>query len=255
MTTLDDQRMPRARLRRWLVVVSVTVVMLLMIGAAIVALGELVGRPVIAGIIADELEQALPGTPVEVEVAGIDPIVVQLARGSLDEVEVHSPALPVCDASVEASVVLHGVPLDRAQPVRWARGVFVIDETALNTLIVPNATSSAITIDAGEFRYERELNVFGVRKTVAVRFAPELRGDELAFVPFAVDADASDAPAIGLERIDLTLFAFSFCVAELLPEAVTITGITTEPGRVLVSATAHDLALDAASLSRTGNCA
>lgn len=253
----DDERMPRPRRRAWPIALAVTLTVLIVLAGAALALGETLARPAIERAVAAELDAVLPAgsAPAAVTVTG-PPVALQLLSGALD-LRLRVPGILVRGATVDAEVTAAGVPLDRSRPVGEASGVFVVDEAALNALIVPNSATSPIAIGEGTVRYEREGSVFGRRVGFAVVFAPELRGDELAFTPVSVEATSPVAGSGALDLstlIDASEFAFSFCVAELLPEDVRVTGVRAEPGRITVTAAATGLALDAESLARTGSC-
>ncbi len=253
----EDERMLRPRRRAWPIALAVTLTVLIVLAGAALALGETLARPAIERAVAAELDAALPAgsAPATVTVTG-GPVVLQVLSGALD-LRLRVPGILVRGARVDAEVTADGVPVDRSRPVREASGVFTVDEVALNALIVPNSATGPITIGAGTVRYEREGSVFGRRVGFAVAFAPELRGDELAFTPVSLEATSpmGGAGALDLsEFIDASEFAFSFCVAELLPEGVRVTGVSAEPGRITVTAAATGLSLDAASLARTGRC-
>lgn len=258
MTATEDERMLRPKRRAWPVVVGLIVAALLVLAGGALVLGDVVARPAIERVVADQLMDALPpgSSRPDVQIVGA-PLALQLLDGALDRVEITDLMVGVEGGTVDAVIALEGVPIDREQPVRAASGTLSIDETVLNALVKPGSASSPMTIGEGTVRYERELDVAGFTVAVGLTLRPELADGLVTFVPESVDAVGATGLGgrLDLERlVDLTGFAFDICVAEHLPAGVDLTALRVAPGGISADLVARDLHLNSTALANTGAC-
>lgn len=236
---------PRRRGRTGLAVLIVFV--------ALLAAGAVLADNAARGYAESQIERQLAGvTTVKAHIGGF-PFLTQYFSGSLERVEVDAPQLQVAGASVAATVVATGVPVDRSKPIQRVTGSFTMDQTALNLLAAKAVKAPPLTLGAGILSYHGTLSVLGQQLAFTVQLEPRIEGGYLVLTPTKAQLDNGPAAAAKLLG-NLQKYAIPICIAQYLPATASVTAVTVTPGLLRVDAVATGLVLSPASLSRTGTC-
>lgn len=244
---------PAPRKRRWPMVLIIVVVLVgAIIGAFFIADGLARGAAQSAASAA--VTQRIPGAEnVKVDIGG--PIfLLQVARGSLDDVELTVDGAQLGGAPVDISAHASGVPLDTDKPVATLDGTARLSADALNVLIAASGHEGAVSLADGGISYEVTRSVLGIPLSFTVTATPEATGPAIVFHPTGAQVAAGSA-AIDVSGIVDAIIAdegLSVCVASELPAGVSIDSVTVTDAAALVSFSAKNLALSDAS--NVGSC-
>ncbi|WP_167140334.1 DUF2993 domain-containing protein [Diaminobutyricimonas sp. TR449] len=248
---MTDAALPRRRRGRvigWVLGLALLIVVLLVVA-------DIGGRAFAENRAEQELQSRLPSgsSPAEVSIGGFS-FLQQLIAGQFDRVDVSVAELVIAETSVGADLTGFGVPLDQSQPVSELTGQFTIDEAALNTALQARGFTGPVTLGEQQATYTTDVELFGQTVDLLVTLVPELEGDVVRLVPTSIESpDAGTSVALD-QFLDPERLAIPFCVAEVLPEGVQVTGIEISGGVVRLDAEASDFPLNAAALSTTGTC-
>ncbi|MHB1234748.1 MAG: LmeA family phospholipid-binding protein [Microbacteriaceae bacterium] len=236
---------PRRRGRTGLAVLIVFVVLL--------AVGAVLADNAARAYAESQIERQLAGvTAVKAHIGGF-PFLTQYFSGSLERVEIDAPQLQVAGATVAATVVATGLPVDRSRPVQRITGSFSMDQNALNMLAAKAVKAPPLTLGAGVLSYHGTLTVLGQQLAFTVQLEPRIEGGYLVLTPTKAQLDNGPADAAKLLGT-LQKYAIPICIAQYLPATTSVTAVTVTPGLLRVDAVATGLVLSSASLSRTGTC-
>ena len=217
--------------------------------------------------IAGEIDAGLPaGVTGDVDVAiGGTSVIVQYLTGSFERVELTAPALSVNDVPASVSIVATGVPTDTSAPIGHVDGTIDLDQAALNSLLQTAlaeadadqaAQGAELTLGTNEITYTGELSVFGLSIGYQATATPSVTDDSLVLTP--TDAQvASGAGSLDVSRlVDLALGStpISLCVADYLPQGVTLSDVQTTPERARITLESSTLTLTEQSLTTLGSC-
>jgi hypothetical protein len=203
--------------------------------------------------IAEKLPKNVSGD-VAVSIGGFS-FLAQLLAGSFDDVTLDAPALTVDGIPVDAHVVASGVPTDLNKPVKNATATFSLSEAAVNSIVkIPGA--GAITLADGSAGYTGSADLFGfsIGYTVAAT-ASVAPGNTIVFTPTKVElSSGSSTLDVGQLLSGIQNTQIPVCVADRLPQSITVTGIQLAPGSATVDVTGSDIPLTADGIRTVGSC-
>jgi hypothetical protein len=252
---------PRRR-RRWIGwLTALAVVAVLLIVAYVVA--ERVARERVADTLRDELRSALalPAShPVSIDL-GAGSMLAQLARGSIDAAEADLDDVPLGELTGDVHVSATGLPLKENQPVTTLRAGVTVDEENVQKLrdYIADLELDSIALGDGVVDVETKFALFGLTVPVKATVVPSVDGGAVLFTPESVEVNGVTLP---LEAVLDSRFGGvaeslvptqSFCVAELLPEAMRLTGVDVTPRAFTLDVTG-DGAVLGKGLERLGSC-
>jgi hypothetical protein len=253
-------RRPRRRLRNGLIVLAILLVLL----AIAVFAGERWARSYAADEVRERVATALslPDSS-GVDVAFGDGLfLLQVAKGSIDELNLDIDAVDLGTLSGSATAMAHGVPIDGASPVGDVDIDFTIPEDQLTALastftegVVDNIgiTDQAISL-------ETTLNVLTFSVPVSLGFLPSAADGEIVFTPDSIDLNGAtltadelrDGPFGGVAAP--LLEPRPFCVASELPEALTLDDAQVGGSGFVLTFGGTEVSLNEADLAVKGAC-
>jgi len=217
--------------------------------------------------IAGEIDAGLPAGvsgDVDVTIGGAS-VIVQYLTGSFERVELTAPTLTVNDVPASVSIVATGVPTDTSQPIGHVAGTIDLDQAALNTLLQtalaeadadPAARNAELELGTDQITYTGELSVFGLPIGYQATATPSVTADSLVLTPTdaRVTSGAGGLDVSGLLDLALGDEPISVCMAQYLPQGVTLTDVETTPERARITLESSTLTLTEQSLSTLGSC-
>jgi len=217
--------------------------------------------------IAGEIDAGLPAGvsgDIDVTIGGAS-VIVQYLTGSFERVELTAPTLTVNDVPASVSIVATGVPTDTSQPIGHVAGTIDLDQAALNTLLQtalaeadadPAARNAELELGTDQITYTGELSVFGLPIGYQATATPSVTADSLVLTPTdaRVTSGAGGLDVSGLLDLALGDEPISVCMAQYLPQGVTLTDVETTPERARITLESSTLTLTEQSLSTLGSC-
>ncbi|MER3389534.1 MAG: DUF2993 domain-containing protein [Microcella sp.] len=255
---------PHDRRRRRRILIAVGVVLALL-GALVAAalVGESIARQQGSLLIATEVREVFgldEDHPVEVEFVGFS-VLAQVAGGELDGVTVGVPGLPVGELRGDLEIFASGVPLDLEQPTERLQAVYRVAEGDLAGLsgFLAGTVVNDIALDDRLIRFGTGFDLFGVSFELAVGVEPAVRDGRLAFTPRSIEFNGQSIDVAALRSqfggiVDPLLESRDFCVAELLPAALTLTAVQVGDEQLVIVLDAEETALGGPGFSELGTC-
>ena len=243
---------------RW--IAAILVLLVLLAGAAVAA--EWLAREVTTNSIRNTVKSEF-GLPrdqaVEVDLPGI--VLIQLAKGSLDEVTITSDDVTLGALTGDMTVHATGLPVRGDDPFASASATIVLDEAQLRALLgtVEGFPADSVALDDPDVTMTYPLQVLGVDVPITVALTPGASDGDLVLTPSAFRIGDAEASADDLRNrfgplAQSVLGDWQVCIAQHLPAGVTLTGVDVAGGE-LVGTVAVDgrIAVDP-ELQANGTC-
>ena len=195
---------------------------------------------------------------------GSGSILLQAIGGSVNDVTVDIPELELGEISAGASVTAAGVPLDMSKPVeKLGITVTVTEEQAqkLKTFL-SGIDLTSIELGDGVISVGTDFDVFGLLKVpVSVDLAPSATEGGIAFDPETIVLDGNQISVQDLRDNPLVsalagqlLASQTFCVAEYLPQALTLTDVDVVGETLVLKINGDGTALGGPEIATMGVC-
>lgn len=252
----------RRRWIGWLIAVAVVVV-LLIVGFIV---GDTLARQYATDYVRQQVIQvlALPqDTEVDVDL-GSGSLILQAVRGSIDEVTVGIDELTVGAITGSARLVATDVPLDGAQPLNTLGIVVTIPEGEVRKLAGNFSGLELKTIDLadGLITIGTEVTILSfLTIPLSIDLAPTASEGSISFDPQVIRAGDDEISVADLRANALfssiagdLLNAQDFCVADSLPQALTITKVAVVGTTLVVTLSGDGAALGGPAMSTMGSC-
>lgn len=243
--------------------VTLGVLLVLLVGAFFVV--DSFARGVARDEIATRVTSALglpAGTPVDVEVGG-GPVLLQLAAGRLDSVDVGIDDATFGRLTGDMDVHAEGVPLDANAPTTLVEVRYAIPEAQVAEFReeLAGLPLESITLDEPEIVTATTFTLFGIPVTVGMGLEPSADdAGELVFTPTTIIVEGQEFSADSLRAAPgfgplatLLLQQQPVCVAQELPAALVLDRASVEGDELVAHLSAHDAALG--SFTTKGTCA
>jgi hypothetical protein len=255
------------RRRTGLIVTGVVVVAL--VGAFFIA--DAAARSYGEGLAEDEIAARLPAAvsgDVSVAIGGFS-VIGQYLTGSFERVDLTAPELTFDGAPAAVHIRATGVPTDTTQPIEQVSGTIDLGETALNTLLAAanedqgTAATGPVQAGATELRlgtdavtYAGSVAIFGFDIGYQATATPSATADSLVLTPTGAElsTDAGSLNVDDLLQLVLGEEPVSICVAQYLPQGVTLSGVNVTPERARITLESSTLTLTEQSLTTLGSC-
>ncbi|WP_104099687.1 DUF2993 domain-containing protein [Cryobacterium sp. M96] len=214
------------------------------------------------GQIEQEIASNLPDTvtgDVAVSIGGLS-VIAQYLGGSFDRVALESGTLTVDGVPASVHVVATDVPLDQSQSVGDVRGIIDLEPDALNTLLsqaLPsNVPDAGVELGKDEISYSGSLEVLGFPIGYRASATPSVDADALLLTPSgaSVTSGGGSIDAGNLLSRVLGEEPLRICVAQYLPEGVTLAGVNVTADRARLTLQSSSLTLSRQSLTTLGSC-
>lgn len=250
---------PRRRRRVWPWVVALVVVVGLGIAGWFAA--EWIARDLVTKTIREQAaaQLAVPASEVDVEVPG--PMIPQLIVGSLGEVRLAADDVELGPVSGDVALVAKDVPIRDGGDMSSAEGTVVFDEEQLRTLLseVDGFPAETVGIDGEYVTFSTELQVLGISIPVGAALAPTVSDGDIVLTPAAVQLAGAEIPAQELRDrfgglADIVLREWNVCIAEYIPQALTLTDISVSDTGVTAAFEADGSVLTDPAQRENGTC-
>lgn len=259
--------MSRRRRGGCLIVTGVLVVAL--VGAFFVADAAL--RGFAQGRAEAEIAKRLPANVtggVSVKIGGLS-VIAQYLTGSFEQVELTAPQLTVDGAAASVHIRATEVPVDTSQPIGHVTGTIDLDEAALNTLLQASqeqgddasagpieAGATELKLGANEVTYAGTVSVFGIEVGYRATATPSTSADSLVLTPTEAELSGfgGSLDASSLLQLLLGEKPVSVCMAQYLPQGVTLAGVDVTAERARITLESSTLTLTEQSLTTLGSC-
>ncbi|MCU1444462.1 DUF2993 domain-containing protein [Cryobacterium sp.] len=258
--------MARRRRGRGLLIVGVLGVAL--VGAFFVA--DAVLRTYAQNRVQAEIAERLPANvtgDIAVTIGGFS-VIGQYLTGSFERVDLAAPEL-VIDGAAAVHIRATGVPVDTTQPIGQVDGTIDLDEAALNTMLTASqgqdsaaadgpiqAGATALKLGDAEVTYAGSISVFGFEIGYQATAAPSTTAESLVLTATGAEVSSGIGSIDASALLDLLLGKepVSICVAQYLPEGVTLTGVDVTAARARITLESSTLTLTEQSLTTLGSC-
>ncbi|PZU40950.1 MAG: DUF2993 domain-containing protein [Microbacterium sp.] len=258
---LADTARPERRRRVWPWIVALLVVAGLLVGAWFA--GEWLARDIVERAIRTQVVQQLDlaaDQQVDVEVGGA--VLPGLIVGELDEVRIAAEDVSFDAFAGDVEVVARAVPIRGEQDLGSASATVVVDEDQLRTLLagVEGFPADTIAIEGSEVTATIELSLFGAAFPIGVGFDIAAATGDLVLTPSSLRLGDADVGADELRArfggiADAVLRSWDVCVAESLPQALTLTDVQVSEGRVVALVDIAPGIMNDPQLRDPGSCA
>lgn len=263
-TTVIEVPPPKKKRRRWIgvLIALVVVVILLVVGFFI---GDAYAKAYAENYVRERIVEVLkldPAANVDVDL-GDGSVLLQAARGGLDEANVHVDAITFGDITGQAQIVATEVPLDSSKPVDKLDIRVTVSEDNVKKLsgFLSGIDLKSIELKDSLIRVATEFDVFFLKIPVALDLNPTAKDGGINFDPVTIllgddeisVADLRASPQFSSLAGDL-LASRDFCVAGFLPKALTVDKVQVVGTNLVVGIDGDGTALSDPALSTLGAC-
>jgi len=254
---------PRKR-RRWIgVLIGLVVLVVLLVVGFFVA--DAYAKTYAENYVRERIVEVLkldPAADVDVDL-GTGSVLLQAARGALDEVTVGVDTITFGDISGQARISATTVPLDSSKPLDTLDIEVTVDEENIMKL---SGFLSGIDLKSVELKDElirivTDFEFLFITIPVAVDLDPTAKDGGINFDPVTIllgdneisVADLRGNPQVGALAGDL-LASRDFCVAGFLPQALTLEKVDIVGTDLIIGIDGDGTALSDPALSTLGTC-
>lgn len=246
----------------WLIALLVVAV-LLVVGFFV---GDSIARQYATDLVRDRIIEVLKldkNTDVAVDLGG-GSILLQALAGSVNDVTVDVPELTFGEISAAATLTAGGVPLDTSKPVEKLGITVTVTEEQAQALksFLSGIELKSIELGKGVISVATDFDVLGFLSIpVAVDLAPSATPGGISFEPKTIVLDGNEISVADLTANPLVsalagqlLQSQTFCVAEYLPQALTIQDVDVIGEELVIQINGDGTALGGSAISTMGVC-
>jgi hypothetical protein len=205
----------------------------------------------------------LPSTaPVTVDL-GSGSILLQAAAGEIDTVNVRVDPIVLDGLAGTATLTATGVPLNETTPVKTLDVKVSVPTTTIAAAIsrVPslNSLNPVVTISGDHVAVTGTVSVFGFPQAIGATLTPIVTNGAPGYTIDTASFDGATVSATVLDRYlpgltTLLESGSSLCIANELPKAFVLTGITVEGQSLVSTFSGTGVELNSATLTQKGTC-
>lgn len=246
----------------WLIALLV-VAALLVVGFFV---GDSIARQYATDLVRDRIIEVLKldkNTDIAVDL-GSGSILLQALAGSVNDVTVDVPELTFGEISAAATLTAGGVPLDTSKPVEKLGITVTVTEEQAQALksFLSGIELKSIELGEGVISVATDFDVLGLLSIpVAVDLAPSATTGGISFEPKTIVLDGNEISVADLTANPLVsalagqlLQSQTFCVAEYLPQALTIQDVDVIGEELVIQINGDGTALGGSAISTMGVC-
>lgn len=248
----------RRRPRRWIAVVVVLAVVAVLLVAA-----EIAARAIVPQVVRSQIVTNLglaQDQEIDVRIPGL--VLPQLIVGSIPQMDLTADDVEVQGVSGDVRVDIQDAPVWGGGDWSSAKAVVDLDENQLRAVLgrVDGFPVDAVTLRPPEVALDTEFSVFGVSVPLGVQLSASAEDGDLVLSPTQLRLGGVDVSADAL-RQQVGPLAGSFaenwrvCLAQYLPRALTLTGVTIEGRHVSASFDIDSAILRDKAAQEPGSCA
>ena len=254
--------LPKRKRRVWPFVVVAVVLVVLIVGffiadaAAKAYAQDQIKQKVVAALGVD------PKTDVQVTLGG-GSVLFQALSGKLSTVDVTVPKLAFGDLVGSATLHATQVPLNQSEPLKKLAITYKVSEKNVRVLAsdLSGMKLDTITLEKPEIVANASFSVFGFGIPVGLGLTPSASKGQLAFTPTSILVSGQKftskqllaTPGLGSLAKQL-LKQQTFCVAQYLPKALTVTSVKVADRELVMAISGDGAALGGSAFSTKGSC-
>jgi len=255
---------PKARKKHRLrnALIALVVVVLVVVIAWIV--GDQVARNYAESYVREQIITTfdLPADQkMDVEI-GPGSLIAQAIQGSIDSVDVAIPQVPLGDVKGDVTLALTGIPLSSTEPVDTLRVKLAVDEANVQNLgsYLSDTDNITIALQKDEVEIGTTFTLFSLKFPVSVGLVPSAVDGAIAFDPTEITVNDASVSLDELKSGPLSgvagglLSSQTYCIAEYLPTAITLTDVTVTDTDLVLSASGDGAALGGPEMTTLGTC-
>lgn len=203
-----------------------------------------------------------PKTDVQVKVGG-GSVLLQALSGKLTVVDITVPKLAFGDLVGAATLHATQVPLDENAPMQKLAITYRVSEKNVRVLAsdLSGMKLDTITLEQPEIVANASFSVFGFGIPVGLGLTPSAVKGQLVFTPTSILVSGQKftskqliaTPGLGALARNL-LKQQSFCVAQYLPKALTVTSAKVADRQLILTISGDGAALGGSGFTTKGNC-
>lgn len=203
-----------------------------------------------------------PKTDVQVKVGG-GSVLLQALSGKLTVVDITVPKLAFGDLVGAATLHATQVPLDENAPLQKLAITYRVSEKNVRVLAsdLSGMKLDTITLEQPEIVANASFSVFGFGIPVGLGLTPSAVKGQLVFTPTSILVSGQKftskqliaTPGLGALARNL-LKQQSFCVAQYLPKALTVTSAKVADRQLVLTISGDGAALGGSGFTTKGNC-
>lgn len=254
---------PRRRHRGRRALVAFVVVVALLIAAFFVA--DYFAKKYATSYVQQQVATALDlssTAPVHVDL-GSGSILLQAATGSIRDVTVDVSPLVIDGLAGSATLTAHGVPLSETAPVQQLQVNVDVPERTITQALekVPQLAqfSPTVSVVGQDVTVAGSFSIFGFVQHLSVMMTPKVTAGVASFTIQTAKLDGATISVMQLDAHVPGLAAVlqsgtSLCIANELPKAFILTGITIQGQSLVSTFSGNGVELNGASLAQRGDC-
>lgn len=244
-----------------LVVVAVVLVVLIA--------GVFVGDGALKAYAQDQIKQQVvaalgvdPATEVQVRIGG-GPLVLQALSGKLSTIDIAVPKLAFGELVGSATVHATQVPLAADQPVGTLSVTYRVSEKDVGVLAsdLSGIGLDSVALDQPEIVAKATFSLFGLSVPVGLGLTPSASKGQLEFTPTSIlvsgqrftSSQLIATPGLG-GLAEQLLTQQSFCVAQYLPKALTLTSVRVVDHELVLMFSGDGAVLGGTAFTTKGTC-
>ncbi len=255
---------PPKKRRRWLGWL-IAIVILGILGVIAFFVAENFARQYAENYVREQIVQVLPiepSTPVEV-VIGPGSVILQALSGTIDRVDIDVADFALGPVSGQASIAAVGVPLDGTLPVEQLGISVTVTEANVRKLagFLSGLDLKTIELQDGIIQIGTDVSIVFITIPVAVDLLPGAADGGISFAPQTIYLGEDKISVADLQANPLfssiagaLLASRTFCVADQLPNALTIDDVSVIGTNLVISINGDGTPLADPSLSTVGVC-
>ena len=253
---------PKKKRRAWPFLVAAVVLVVLIVGAFIADAAlksyaqDQIKQKVVAALGVD------PTTDVHVAIGG-ESVLLQVLSGKLSTVDVTIPKLAFGDLVGAATLHATEVPLAEDQPLQKLAVTYRVSEKNVSVLAsnLSGMKLDTVTLDPPEIVANATFSVLGFGIPVGLGLTPSASKGQLAFTPTSILVSGQRFTSKqllatpGLRGLAKQLLKQqTFCVAQYLPRALTVTSVKVVGHELVMTISGDGAALGGTAFTTKGSC-
>jgi hypothetical protein len=261
-TTPVPAALPTKKRRFWPLIVVAVVLVALIVGAVVADAAaksyaqDQIKQKVVAALGIDQK------TDVRVALGG-GSVLLQALSGKLSTVDVSIPKLAFGDLVGSAALHATQVPLNQSAPLQKLMITYRVSEKDVRVLAskLSGMKLDTITLDAPEIVATASLSVLGFGIPVGLGLTPSASNGRLTFTPTSILVSGQKftstqllaTPGLG-DLAKQLLQQQTFCVAQYLPKALTVTSAMVVDHQLVLTISGDGVVLGGSGFTTEGSC-
>lgn len=242
---------------------------LIAVALVVLIIGFFIADAAVKSYAQDQIKQKViaalgidPNTDVQVKVGG-GSVLLQVLSGNLSTVDVTVPKLEFGDLVGSATLQATHVPLNENTPLQKLAITYRVSEKNVGVLAsdLSGMKLDTVTLEQPEIVANASFSVFGFGIPVGLGLTPSASKGELVFTPTSILVSGQKFTSKqlfatpGLSGLAKQLLnQQTFCVAQYLPKALTVTSVKVADHQLVMTISGNGAALGGSGFTTKGSC-